>query len=383
VRFLLDDGGNAQYSPTGHLVFTRGDALLAAPFDLGRLALKGPPVPIMSGLMTRLAAEPANFEMSGNGTLGYRPGGTLLTERKLVLVDASGTVKPWSDERRAYGGDPVVSRDGRRFAITITNAQGIDENWVSDLDRPGLRKVVAVPDADCDVGAISPDGETLAFARIGRDDQDGVYLERTDGQGQPQRITKPVTPSRQVFPSGWSPDGTAFLSGETIDGRTHIRVQRGPLTSDHPPEPKPLISGFVDEFSPAFSPDGQMIAFASNESGKPEVYVCAYHPDATVSDPVRVSSGGGFGPHWAAGGKTLLYIADPARLMSVSIGTKPAITAGTPAQVFDLEKLRINGFAVLPDGRLLGILTSDLERNEISGMNLVLNFSDELRRRSK
>src|SRR5207247_11470400 len=55
VRFILDDGGNPAYSPTGHLLFTRGDVLLAAPFDLGRLALTGPPVPILNGLLTRLA----------------------------------------------------------------------------------------------------------------------------------------------------------------------------------------------------------------------------------------------------------------------------------------------------------------------------------------
>ena len=48
VRFLLDDGGNAIYSPTGHLLFSRGDVLLAAPFDLGKQTTTGPPSPILS-----------------------------------------------------------------------------------------------------------------------------------------------------------------------------------------------------------------------------------------------------------------------------------------------------------------------------------------------
>jgi serine/threonine-protein kinase len=381
VRFLLDDGGNAVYSPTGHLLFTRGDALLAAPFDLGRLALTGPPVPILSGLWTRLIVEPAGFSLGENGTLMYRPGGAVRTERRLALVDAAGNVKPWSEERRAYAGEPAISRDGRRFATIITNAQGIDEDWVSDLDRPALRRVVSVPDADCDVGAMSPDGQALAYARIGRDEKDGVYVQRADGQGEPKRIIKPPTPATQVFPSAWSPDGSVFLSGVVVDGRTHIRIQRDPLQSGTPAEPKPLISGFVDEFSPAFSPDGQLIAFASNESGKPEVYVCAFHPDGTASDPVRVSNGGGQSPHWSAGGKSLLYVADPRRLMSVSIIAKPGITAGAPVQVLDLEKLRIAEFTALPDGRLFGVLTSELERNEVTEQNLVLNFFEQLKAR--
>jgi eukaryotic-like serine/threonine-protein kinase len=382
VRFLLDDGGNAVYSPTGHLLFTRGDALLAAPFDLGRLALKGPPAPILSGLWTRLAVEPAGFSLGDNGTLMYRPGGAVRAERRLALMDAAGNVKPWSEERRQFTGEPAFSRDGRRFATIITNAQGIDEDWVSDVDRPALRRVVAVPDADCEVGALSPDGQALAYARIGRDNKDGVYVQRTDGQGEPKRVIKPPTPATLVFAAGWSPDGTQFLSIVAADGRSHIRIQRDPLAADPTSEPRPLFSGFVDEFAPAFSPDGQMIAFVSNESGKPEVYVCAYHSDGTASDPVRVSNGGGQNPHWSAGGRSLLYVADPRRLMSVSITAKPAITAGAPAQLFDLEKLSIADFTVLPDGRLLGVLTSELERNEVTEQNLVLDFFEQLRTRT-
>jgi len=380
VRFLLDDGGNAVYSPTGHLLFTRGDALLAAPFDLGRLALTGPPVPIVSGLWTRFIVEPAAFDLAENGTLMYRPGGAVRTERRLAMVDANGRVEPWSQERRPYGAEPAMSRDGRRFVVVITNAQGIDEIWVSDFDRPALRRVVAVPDADCDLGCMSPDGQAFAYARNGRDEKDGVYLQRTDGQGAPRRIIIPANPSAFPFPLDWSPDGSALLSTETIEGRAHLRIQRSLLTSGDPVEPKPLISGFVDELDGRFSPDGKLIAFSSNESGKSEIYVCAYHPDGTVSDPVRVSSGGGQLPHWTAGGKSLMFVANPRRLMSVPITAAPEIAPGPQVELFDLEKLRISNFTVLPDGRLFGILTSELERGEVTGQNLILGFSSQLKR---
>jgi Tol biopolymer transport system component len=381
VRFLLDDGGNAVYTPTGHLLFTRGDALLAAPFDLGRLALTGPPVPILNGLWTRLVIEPAVFSLGENGTLMYRPGGAVRTERRLAFVDASGNVKPWIEERRAYAQEPAVSRDGRRFAITITNAQGIDEVWTSDFDRPALRRVVSVPDADCDIAAMSPDGQWLAYNRQGRDEKDGAYVQRTDGQGEPKCIFKVSPPVTQVLPLAWSPDGSVFLVGAVVDGRVHILAQRDPLHADPSTEAKRLISGFVDEFAATFSPDGQMIAFVSNESGKGEVYVCAFHPDGSASDPVRVSNGGGQLPHWSSGGKSLTYIAEPRRLMSVSITAKPGITAGTPIQLLDMEKLRISDFTVLPDGRLFGVLTSALEQNEVTDQNLVLNFFEQLKSR--
>ncbi len=382
VRFLLDDAGNAVYAPTGHLLFSRGDALLAAAFDLDRLAITGPPVPIMNGMYTRFIAEPAFFELGANGALLYRPGGVVMNERRLATVDAAGNVTPWTEDRRPYA-QPSISRDGSRFSSVITNSRAIDEIWVSDLDRPALRRVASVPDADCGRAALSPDGQWLAFVRTGRDDKDGIYLQRLDGQGEARRIITPAGPDSQLIAEGWSPDGSVFLSGALVEGRTHIRVQRDPRLTDSREEPRPLISGFVDEFDPVFSPDGRMLAFASNESGKTEVYIGSYRSDGTVGDPVRVSSGAGNSrqPSWTAGGKNLLYVTEPRRLMSVAISASPAIAAGAPVQVADLERLRISDFTVLPDGRLFGVLTSEMERNEVTEEHIVLGFFELLKRR--
>ena len=315
VRFVLDDGGNAQYSPTGHLLFARGDVLLAAPFDLGRQAITGPAAPILSGLLTFYTVQPGAFTLADNGTLVHRPGGAVLSERQMVFMDTNGIVKPWSEERRPYAGDPVLSRDGRRFAVVISNAQGIDECWVSDVDRPALRRIVAEPDADCDVGAMSPDGQWIAYKRTGRDSLDGIYLQATDGQGRAKLLLRDRSPNQPEFPVGWAPDGSALLTQVAVNGRVHLRILPSPLAFPPPGEAKSLISGFVDEFSGTFSPDGKLLAFTSNESGKSEVYVCGYQTGGVVSDPVRISTGGGQNPHWMPDSRMLLYIADPGRLM--------------------------------------------------------------------
>ena len=160
-----------------------------------------------------------------------------------------------------------------------------------------------------------------------------------------------------------------------------MRVLEPAPAASGPAEPRPLLAGFVDDFDPRFSPDGRLIAFTSNESGKSEVYVCAYHPDGTVSDPVRVSSGGGGSPAWTAGGKTLLYVADPGRLMSASISAEPMLTSGPPVQTLDLERLMFGDFTVLGDGRLFGVLRSELETSEVRGGNVVLDFFEELKRK--
>jgi serine/threonine-protein kinase len=75
VKFLFDDGGNPVYSPTGHIVFTRGDTLLAVPFDAKNLTLTGTPVPLANGIRTEYAFQPAAFDLSNDGVLIYQPGG--------------------------------------------------------------------------------------------------------------------------------------------------------------------------------------------------------------------------------------------------------------------------------------------------------------------
>ena len=383
VRFLLDDGGNAQYAPTGHLLFSRGDVLLAAPFDLGREKISGPATPILRGLLTFYTVQPGNFALASNGTLTHRPGGEVLSARQLVYMDPDGVVKPWSAEQRPYAGDPVISRDGSRFAVTISNAQGIDECWVSEVAHPALRRVVGLPDADCDVGAMSPDGQWLAYRRNGRDEKDGIYLERSDGQSEAKLALKDPSPNEGVFPASWAPDGSALLIHDVVGGRFHLKALPLSEASGVATSPKPLISGFVDEYDGTFSPDGKMIAFTSNESGKSEVYVCAYHADGTASDPVRVSAGGGHTPHWLPGGRSLVYVSDPSRLMSVSIGSGPEIAAGTPVQSVNLDQVLVSNLSVLPSGRMLCIQTSDLERGDVTSVNVVLDLFDELKKKSR
>jgi len=199
-------------------------------------------------------------------------------------------------------------------------------------------------------------------------------------------VLKDPSSNQQGFPVTWTPDGSALLIGASADGRSHLKTVPSPTVPAAAGEPKLLISGFVDEYSGTFSSDGKLLAFASNESGKSEVYVCAYHADGTASDPVRVSVGGGGSPRWMPGGKSLLYIADPGRLMSVSmsvsITTVPAITAGAPVQTMNLDQVLVNAFSVLPDGRMLGIQTSDLGRNEVTSVNLILNVFDDLKKKT-
>ena len=132
-----------------------------------------------------------------------------------------------------------------------------------------------------------------------------------------------------------------------------------------------------------FSPDGQLVAFASDESGKWEIYVASYGADGKLGLPVRVSRGLFIGRwSWAGDSRRLFYNSNPNKLMSVTIVMKPALSASAPIVAYDLKKLRVNPDAwdILPDGRLLAIQRGEGE-DDVTEFNIVLNWFTELRER--
>ena len=88
----------------GHLVFARGGSLYAAPFDLDRLELRGPAVPILQGLRTEVTGA-AQYAFSSSGTLFYMPGPAPATaERALLWVSRDGKGVPVLSKRTDYTG---------------------------------------------------------------------------------------------------------------------------------------------------------------------------------------------------------------------------------------------------------------------------------------
>src|SRR5258705_7212014 len=113
-----------------------------------------------------------------DGTLVSAPGGRLGTERSLVTVDPSGRVVKFAADARSFESTPRASPDGRGVAVVISNAKGTYEVWVAETDRPGLRRALVLPNADCSLAVWSQDAQWLAYQRTARDTDDGIYLQR-------------------------------------------------------------------------------------------------------------------------------------------------------------------------------------------------------------
>jgi predicted Ser/Thr protein kinase len=385
AKILIKDAGNPLYSPTGHLLFSRGDAIYAVPFDLGRLEVRGAPVAIMDGLRVSVGALNAGFLLAGNGTLCYAPGGTVGQDRHVVIADAVGAVSEWSGERQSYEATPVaISPDGTRLAATAINPRALDEIWISERGRPTSRRLVAVPGADCYAPLWSPDGSRIAYTQKAMSGSDGVYIVSADGSGAPRRIFRRAPADPGIVLTSWSPDGSRILGHGPVNGQLDILdFAASPATGDTQ-VPRPFRSGPGQRENPRVSPDGRWVAYQSDESGRFEIYVCGYGPGGATGEPLLVSSGGGVTPRFSRDGKRLYYLSLQNKVLAVAISSQPRLSASEPTPLWDLDQLRIAVplYDILPDGRLIGIRKGEGE-DDITRYEVVLNFTQEMVRRVK
>ena len=378
VKIVVDDGGNATYSQTGHLLFARADALFAVPFDLGKLEARGKTVAVWSGLNTSFSVVPGTYRLRSNGRVFYLPGEAGGT-RQLAHLDASGGIHTWSPDRRPVDGAPEPSPDGRRFVCSLVSGRGIDEIWVSDLARPGFRRIGTDPNADCYAPLWHPDGKRVLYRRRGGDGQNGLYIQNVDG-GVGKRIL--ATEETMYTAGGWLPGGSGLILWRITPGKNDLWML--PFSGDEPDTNKlvQLLPSAFNQINPRVSRDGHLLAYQSDESGKMMSYVVEMRSDGTPSNPIQVQTTGSITHLWSEDGRMLFVEDERHRLMRIGVTRTPELSLSSPIQLYDFDKLAIALWTVFPDGSFfVGLKSSD--EIDITHYNLVLNFDEELKRRMR
>ena len=165
------------------------------------------------------------------------------------------------------------------------------------------------------------------------------------------------------------------------DGRGDIMAAR----SDGRGEPLELIATRFHETSPELSPDGAWLAYASDESGRSEVYLQPF-PDVTAGR-WPVSTAGGSMPVWSPGGEELFYINDAGELVGAEFrpGPPPTVTSQTLFSMavefsgISNDRAGVRMFDVAPNGRILALRGSGAARiHELVDVVLVENWLEEL-----
>jgi serine/threonine-protein kinase len=379
-KVLVENGADARYAPTGHLVFARLGTLMAVSFDAARLEVTGGPVGVIAGVKqavnvrggTARDTGAAQFNFSASGSLAYVPGGIFPdVEKSLVWVDREGAAEPLRAPLAPYV-YPRLAPDGKRVAVgTLSLEMDI---WVHDISREASTRLTLEKGRDSSP-VWTPDGTRITF-NSDRTGRSNIYWIPADGSGSVERLTT-VEPS---YPASWSPDGQvlAFLHLAS-EGNYDIWVL--PLEG----EPRPFIQSPFNETHPTFSPDGHWLAYRSLKSGRSEVYVT---PFPGPGPEHQISTDFGRDPAWAPDGRELFYIithGDRSRsMMAVDITTDPTFTAGRPRELFRekyVSTSRLRNYDVTPDGRRF-LMVQDVSPPEevVTELHVVLNWFEELKR---
>ncbi len=363
TRTLLQGATDARYVPTGHLVYVRSDSLFAVPFDLERLAVTGPPVPVLDGLRSHEGAGFALYDFSPTGSLVYLPLDPKEAEADLVWVDRKGAATPLTEIRRTYAG-PRLSPDGRRLAV----AAGLENSdiWILDLAR-GSWDRLASGDFNSDP-VWSSDGAHIAFAS-NRSGPINVFWIPVDRSSPAEQLTQALSWPR---PLASSPDGRTLIIEETPHA-TSRDISVLSLTGDR--EVRPLLRTPANETAARLSPDGAWLAYQSDESGRSEVYVMAY---AGPGGRSQVSIDGGSDPVWSRDGRELFYWGG-GNLMAAGVETRPTFRAGLPKLLFKSANLR--EYDVAPDGKRFVFVRTRGEDVTPRSLAVVLNWFEDLKRR--
>ncbi len=357
---LFKTASRVVYAPPGYLLYVREQTLVAQPFDAASQAITGEPIPIGEGLGVN-AVGLASFSLSETGVLAFRPGGA--AGRRLVWFDRSGKETPALEETRNYA-DVWLSPDGKRLAL-----DGGGDIWIRDLVRGVTSRFTF--DAEPEFTPVwSPDGRRIVYSKQGK--AWDLYTKDAAGTGEPVPL---VETAENKYATDWSRDG-AYVIYTSLGPATNGDLWAFPVAGDK--KPIPLVRTRFVEDGGSVSPDGKLLAYHSNESGRTEVYVQEF-PEARSK--WQVSANGGSEPFWRADNRELYYRAPDARLMAVAVQTTVPFSGGTPQALFQARFAATNArglYRPTPDGQRF-LVVAPLGRDAMAPATVVLNWPNALR----
>ena len=365
-RILFEGGTSPRFSSTGHIVYARDGELLAVPFDIDALEVRGSPIPVVAGVSTSPLGGNAEFALSHNATLIYSPGDSWGDDNRVVWVDRAGRLAPLIDAPRSYLQELRLSPDGKSLAVWIDGANS--SVWIYDIARGTLGRLTSSSFMNNNP-VWAPDGEWIAF----RSDRDGgnanLYVQAISGTGEAERVT--ISAHLQDAGS-WSPDGR-LVAFDELSLDTGVDLWTVDLVEDR--TTTPYLQTEFNEQAPSFSPDGRWIAYQSDATGRDEIYI---GPFPASTHRWQVSTEGGVEPRWSSDGRELFYRSGR-KMMAVDVQTGSEPILGKPIALFETSEGIGNAFDVAPDAQRFVMIDESADPLP-PYLNLVLNWDEELKR---
>ncbi|HWZ56712.1 MAG TPA: protein kinase [Verrucomicrobiae bacterium] len=364
-RFVTKASANAAYASPGYLLFYRDNTLFGQGFDPGRLELRGEPTPVLGEIQSLTRMGRVSFAATDDRLLVAQTS-SAVSYSQLVWFDRKGNQIGVVGKPEVFA-NVFLAPDGKSVAIDKTDSGNTDV-WIYELQGEGAKRMTFDPSIDT-MPIWSPDSSRLAFSSS-RQNMFDMYVKDANG-AQDEKLIAHVDVDE--YPNDWSRDGKYLL------------YTRGPdlwfLTF-----PEMKITPFLKTTSTLkngrFSPDGKWVAYASNESGKWEIYVTSF-PEARGK--WQVSSGGGEQPRWRGDGRELFYLASDGKMTATPVTEGTNFDAGAPVGLFQASPREAAAtseqafYDVSRDGQRF-LINTEARQTAVEPMTLILNWTAKLKK---
>jgi len=381
AQLLITDAYNASYAPSGHLVFMRDGALWGVPFDLDSRSVRGEAAVFVENVGEVEVPGIVFYTLSDSGNLVYVPGGSVEDgQGKSILtwVDRAGNEAPLEMVPQIY--DTLkLSPDESRVALSIREERSIvSDVWSYTFDRGTLSRVTFTSFVQGHIW--TPDGERLIYGS-----RNGILSVNANGIGEVETLLEMKPNNFGVnAPITIAPNADHLLFSNPVRGGD-TSISKLSLNPEH--QEDTLLATEYSEGRANISPNGRWLAYVSDETGRPEVYVRPY-PDIETGK-WQVSNTGGNDPQWAAGTGELFYrrVTDSGtETYGIDIAAGEEFRASIPQVLFTSDHLSstYSSYSPSADGQrflMLKPVADGVPRIFAEDTNLVLveNFDEVLK----